>query len=201
MYAVYLRNLYPNIVKYFISFNVFIFLVSCTEATKEEIIVQEEVLKSDTFFPDYYSKDTLSLNVGIDACGEWGGPEDEFKIYMDSLRQYRLNYKRYKMNCDSIWKYYGKNEPLEFQKELLLTNTAKKVISDFLIALMDAKIKERVESNAGSVYCLANNDSTLYIRIHSTERKIEEDFYKFKKSLVFPENRRKEDGIPLDSIW
>lgn len=178
-----------------ICFFIFLLIVSCNKHEAVEnlsVNLNPQTLEED-FFPEYYSKDTLSLNVMIDDCGEWGGPEDEFRIYIDSLRQYRLDFKRYRFNCDSIGKYYGKEKPLEFKKTFILNKVGKKAISDFLVDLMKAKIHENLKSNAGSGYQLFNNDSTLFINVSSTDKRIKEDYYEFKKNIGFSENRKKDD--------
>ncbi len=173
-------------------------MVSCNkyEAAKNLPVEIKTQTEEDDFFPEYYSKDTLSLNVMIDDCGEWGGPEDEFRIYRDSLRQYTMDFKRYSFNCDSIGKYYGIDKPLEFKKTLVMNDSSKKVISIFFVDLMKAKIQENLKSNGGSRYKLFNNDYTLLIDVYSDEKEIEEEYYKFKKGLGFPENRKRENTVP-----
>lgn len=180
--------------KYLNIFIVMLCFVSCTKVKEQKTILPLSQVsdKEDMFFPQYYRKDTLYLNVSIDNCGEWGGPEDKFMIYKDSSRQYKLDFKRYKMNCDSIGEYYGKSKPLEYQKKLVLSSAGKKVISDFLVNIMRAKVEEYNRSNAGSIYEVFNNDSTLFVRVYSRGKRIEEDYYNLKKGLGLPENRKEE---------
>ena len=184
-----------------ICFFIFLLMVSCNKHEAMENLsanLNPQNLEED-FFPEYYSNDTLSLNVMIDDCGEWGGPEDKFRIYIDSLMRYRLDFKRYRFNCDSIGKYYGEEKPIEFEKALILNKDDKKIISGFLVHLMKAKIHEKLESDSGDGYKLFDNDSSLFISIRSTDKRIKEDYYKFKKDLGFPENR-KEDNTEQDVI-
>ena len=186
--------------KYLSLFFLLLGLISCSEVKKQDIIISKKTHQSIKFFPKFYSKDTLRLDVMIDDCGEWGGSEDEFRIYMDSLRQYVLDFKRYKMNCDSISFYYGKQRPLELKKKIVLNDTTKKVISNLLLNIMQGKIEEYNGSNGGSVYQLYTNDSTLFVRVHSTEKQMEEQYYDFKRRLGLPENRKRDNKIiiPVD---
>jgi len=146
--------------------------------------------ENDAFFPEYehgdVKPDTLYLDVRLDNCGEWGGPLEKFRMYVNSQEQYMLEYKRYRFNCDSISAYYGlKNKPLEYKTTIALTARDKKTISDFLENLIEAKISEQVYSNAGSTYHLHNNDSTLNVAVYSEKEKVMEDFYYFKFMLGF----------------
>ena len=166
-------------------------LISCSEVNKHDMIISQQTPLDIGFFPQFNSSDTLFLNVRIDDCGEWGGPEDEYRIYRDSLRRYVLDFERYKMNCDSINFYYSKQKPLELKKKIVLNETTKKVISNLFVNIMQGKIEEYNGSNGGSIYELFTNDSTLFVRVHSAEKQIEKQYYEFKKGLGLPENRKK----------
>ncbi len=177
--------------KYITLFILLVVLSSCCESKMPAVIFSEvEIAESEVFFPHFYWGDTLYLNVEIDDCGEWGGPEDNLIISMDSLRQYVLEFKRYKMDCYSIAEHEN-GKPLEFEKKFILNDTMKVAVSDFLVDIMKAKIEEKADSNAGSTYNLFSNDSALSIRLHSTQKKIEEEYYNFKNDLGLPENRKK----------
>lgn len=177
------------IMKYISLFVALLILASCSENKMQNVVFSEK----EIFFPDFYWGDTLYLNVRIDDCGEWGGPEDNFIISKDSLRHFAVDFKRYKMNCDSISEYYGKDKPHEFEKKFILNEKKQTAVSDFLVDLMKAKIEEEVRSNAGCIYNVFNNDSTLSLRVYSTQKNIEEEYYNFKKDLGLPENRKKEE--------
>ena len=154
-------------------------------------------VKETIFFPRDHSNDTLYFNVSIDDCGEWGGPKEEFIIYIDSSDTYQLNYKRYRFNCDSIGVYAdNRKKLLEFEKTITLDDPEKKVISDFLLDLMQAKIEEEIDSNAGSAYQVFKSDSTLMVDVASTKKDIELSYYKFKSNLSFPQNRKKDNSVP-----
>src|SRR5690606_4015573 len=118
-------------------------------------------------------------------------PEDNFTMSMDSLRQYVLEFKRYKMDCYSIAEYEN-GKPIEFEKKFILNDNMKVAVSDFLVDIMKAKLEEKVDSNAGNAYNLFSNYSVLSIHIKYTQRKIEEEYYNFKNKLGHPENRKKE---------
>lgn len=177
--------------------------VSCTKVKKQDTISPLlQTSDKDMFFPQYYEKDTLFLNVSIDDCGEWGGPEDKFMIYKDSLRRYVLDFERYNMDCDSMIFYHGRPKPLKFKKRIVLNDTTKKAISNLLINMMRAKVEEYNGSNGGSIYEVFNNDSTLLVRVHSTGKKTEEDYYNFKRGLGLPENRKEEikGSVIIDGV-
>lgn len=173
---------------------------SCDRNTNLQL--QENMPEDEEdFFPGFkvgnIHPDTLYLYVQLDDCGEWGGPPEKFRLYVDSLRQYQLEYKRYRFNCDSIGKYYSRKKPLELATTITLNESSKKTVSDFLGKIMRAKISESVDSNAGSIYSIHSNDSTFDVAVYSTKKRIKEDFYIFKKSLGLPENRYQDRAIAI----
>ena len=176
----------------------FMLLASCKDKSNEQItlVSPKAVVADNDFFPMYKGgitkQDTISLFARIDDCGEWGGPEYTFKIYTNSIGQYYLDYKRFKFNCDSIPYYRSlKKLPLEKHTVLLLNKKSKAIISDFFTRLMKAKIKENVNSNAGSMYSLTSSDSTLMVNVYSDKDEIKDDFVQFKKKLGLPYTVRK----------
>lgn len=180
-----------------------VLVLSCEKANRLEQSQTDFSDLKNAFFPEYehsYKKtDTLYLDVQIDNCGEWGGPRNEFKIYVDSENQYLMECRRYRFNCDSIGKYRQLYEkPLEYSRTFVLGSMHKKVVSAFFMNLMQAKISEHNGSNAGCIYWLHNNDSTLDIYVHTEQEKIEEDFYLFKKAFRLPENKKIRIEVPLE---
>lgn len=174
-------------------FLAFLCLISCKQKKVKDYsspMNQVNILEveEEDFFKDYQygdvKRDTLYLNITLDDCGEWGGPKENIKIYVDSKDNYQLEYKRFKFNCDSIGYYYNQRSPLlDYKKVITLNKKEKDIVSSFFVDLMKAKINEEVYSNAGSVYQLFDRDSTLYLDIHSERKTIMKKFLGFKESL------------------
>ncbi|RYJ41376.1 hypothetical protein [Flavobacterium beibuense] len=184
--------------KYIIFISLLSCLISCDTRNKQSDRVETKESPQELFFPNYargdVKNDTLYLEVMIDDCGEFGGPSDNFKVYVDSYRNYRLEYKRFRFNCDSIQYYYElETKPIGLKEDILLNDNKKRILSLFMENLLMGKVSEQVSTNAGSYYHLYNSDSTLNISVHSENGKLENEFYNFKKELGFPENKRKFD--------
>jgi len=164
-------------------------IVSCdNKRERNSVSVRAHDTPDDDFFPKYaggdIKPDTLYLYTMLDDCGEWGGPRDEYKIYVDAANQYRLDFKRFKFNCDSIGYYNSLDRlPLETQKNLVLGTKSKHVVSQYCMQLIKAKIKEKVNSNAGSFYLIRSVDSTLNVRVHSEKQEIKASYLEFKRKL------------------
>lgn len=180
-------------------------VLSCNDTVKTRLAnpISEE---KDSFFLNYKKgdirPDTLYLEVQLDDCGEWGGPPEKFVLYVDSLQHYKLDYKLYRFNCDSVDKYYSlKNKPLDYKASIVLNKKTKKIVSDFFTHILQAKISEQVYSNAGSTYWLYNNDSTLNINVYSEQKEIMEKFRLFKVKLGLPDRGfSREKGIIIETI-
>lgn len=160
---------------------------------KDNVLIDIKITDEDRkyvnqndFFEEYLlyeHPDTIHLYAMIDECGEWGGPKEEMKIYPFSTGEFQLNYRKHKFNCDSISFYYTNDSILDFEKNIILGKEHKKELSDFFLKLMKAKINERVNSNAGSVFWLTNSDSTMILSIHTGKTDIVDSYQSLIKKL------------------
>lgn len=175
--------------KFYTALLVIVAMISCSKRTdKVEPDIEKQYTLDDDFFPEYkggtIKHDTIYLSVVIDDCGEWGGPRDEFKMYVDVSNKYHLNYKRFRFKCDSIGYYNSLGKlPLDKQKDFILNARQKTILSNFYMLLMKAKMKEYVNSNAGSLYSLRSNDSTLNIQVYSNKDEVKDDYINFKRAM------------------
>jgi hypothetical protein len=166
-----------------------LFLVSCNRKSDKSIkALQPDIEIGNQFFPEYAAGDikldTLYLSAIPNDCGEWGGPRDEFKMYVDSVNQYKLEYKRFKFSCDSIAYYRNIKKPILAREKLILIDKKSKVlVSEFFTEILKAKMNQRVPSNAGSWYWLRSRDSTLNIEVYSDRDEIKNKFLRFKKDI------------------
>lgn len=178
--------------KFIILFSVLIGISSC-DKQKDDVLVDIKITDEDRkyvnkndFFEEYLlykNSDTILLYTMIDKCGEWGGPKEEMKIFPIFTGEFQLNYRKHKFNCDSISFYYNNNSILDFEKKIILGKENKKELSDFFLKLMKAKINERVNSNAGSVFSLVNSDSTIVLYIHTGKTDIVDSYQSLIKKL------------------
>ncbi|GEM_PF-2480698 len=171
---------------------VFFFFFSCYK--KDEALVditlnsqEREYINKNDFFEEYkygdIKPDTIYLSVIIDDCGEWGGPREFFKIYVNKENEFVLHFDKYKFNCDSISYYYNNDTILDIENKILLKDKEKQALSEFFKELMNAKIQEKLNSNAGSIFILHNTDSTMNVSIHTDKTNIVEKFNLLKKEL------------------
>lgn len=172
-----------------ISTYIFIFfLISCNQKNKQEEIFEIKLdsnftyVNESDFFEDN-SLDSISLYVMDDICGEWGGPEEKIEIFSNSIGDKVLNYKKYKFNCDSIHFYYNSKPIFDYEKSIILSDYEKGKISYFFEKLIKAKIQEKHRGNAGKIFYLKNNDSTLLISILTDKTDISESFNELKSDL------------------
>lgn len=171
---------------------VLLFLFSCGNMDKHSIEYRFKNLRLDAdpnaFFPSL-GKDTLNLMVMIDDCGEFGGPQDDYQLYLDSEQHYHLDYKRYKCDCDSIHNYrpFEKRQPFETGKNLTLKDKDKKAIKRFLGELMKAKMTEEIYSNTGSLYHVySKKKHSIDLYIYTQNKQTEKEYAVFKKKLGLP---------------
>jgi len=164
-------------------------MVSCNkESDTEANELTQKIKNGNEFFPEYavgdVKLDTLYLSVIPDDCGEWGGPRDEFKMYVDSVNHYNLEYKGFKFSCDSIDYYRNIRKPVLARRELLLLDAkSKDFLSDFFTEILKAKMQQKVHANAGSWLWLRSRDSTLNIEVYSGKDEIKKNFLMLKNNL------------------
>ena len=109
----------------------------------------------------------LFINAEFCECGEWGGHEENMVIYAKKDKEFYLDYKRFKVNCDSLSSYYGTPDfqKLILNKTLKLNEANKISISNYIQRMAKSKIEERHSGNAGNYFSVIKSDSTLIIEV------------------------------------
>ena len=149
------------------------FLISCdpsdtSDKSKEKISIffDEAVLGGN----GYDGK--LLIEATFSECGEWGGHEEKMIVFGKPDKEIYLNYRKFKVNCDSIGAYYGTPDfqKLEFEKILKLNEANKKSISAYILRMVKSKMKERFPGHAGNHFLVINSDSTLFIDVYDDKK-------------------------------
>ncbi|UUV20962.1 hypothetical protein [Paenimyroides aestuarii] len=172
-----------------ISFCLFLLSISVFSCKKEESVITDMGIYSDRFFIDenaFFEQmsldDTLTCYIMLDKCGEWGGPQEYYKIYQTHKDSTYLKYYWFDMDCDSnrIWR-----DSMRFHEKspILLTQKDKKYLSNLFLLIMKGKITEKVGSNAGDNVHLFSKDSTLNVSFHTDNDLFERDYKQIKNQL------------------
>lgn len=172
-----------------ILFLLFTVIFSCDKHNEKVIekISNKQNTEEIFFFPKYKfgdkKLDTLFLYVQLDDCGEWGGPKEDFKIYVNKENSYILNYKKYIFDCDSIGKHYSLPQKLDYSRNIVLKENDKKLIRSYILNLIEQKIMEEDTDHSANYFVLKNQDSTLNIVLASSKIQARETFMKLKTKL------------------
>ncbi len=145
------------------------FLFACNHSASTDNTIET----INTFFDEAdlgaFGSDTrLFLNAKFSECGEWGGHEEKMIVFAKEDKEFYLNYKKFKVNCDSIGKYYGRPgfQKLEVEKTLKLNDANKKSISGYIQRMAKSKVEERYLGHAGNSFSVMKSDSTLIIDVY-----------------------------------
>ena len=148
------------------------FLSACNHSTSTDKQTDNSIETINTFFDEAdlgaFGSDTrLFLNAQFSECGEWGGHEEKMVVFAKEDKEFYLNYKKFKVVCDSIGKYYGTPDfqKLEIEKTLKLNDVNKKSISGYIQRMVKSKVEERHPGHAGNLFSVIKSDSTLVINV------------------------------------
>jgi hypothetical protein len=118
---------------------------------------------SKSFFPSYFSKDTLIIEAQYSECGEWGGHKEMIKVFAKDTTFFA---EYFKFTTDCSMDKYG-NLSLKKEKHITceITESDKEALRNYFHQLLSSKITER----SGMRYdCLSirNTDSSLLIKVY-----------------------------------
>lgn len=154
---------------------------SCTNERTESI---------NKFFDEFDlgaggSNTKLIIKATFSECGEWGGHNENMEIYAKEDKEFYLDYKKYKVNCDSISMNYGKPsfQKLVLVKSIKLNQINKKAISNYMQRMIKSKIEERYPGETGNLFSVLKSDSTLIIQVYDNKYYDLESYNKLLKEL------------------
>lgn len=134
----------------------------------------------------YNNKDTIFIKSRFTDCGEWGGHEEMMKIYR-SGKNINLNYTRFEVNCgvrDSVGSIIQKKE---LNKNILLSNSQKLIVMNYITALMKFQFLDKEISNSGNFFYLTNTKENLKLSIWGNNPLFIGYYNNLMSSLGFPE--------------
>jgi hypothetical protein len=141
-----------------------------------------------------FGSDTkLLINASFSECGEWGGRNENIIIYANKVdKEIYLNYRKYKVNCDSISTSYGTPyfQKIDSEKTIQLNQENKKSISRFIQRMIKSKIEERFPGHAGNSFSVLKTDSTLLIKVYDNKTYDTESYYKLLVELNLLESQK-----------
>jgi hypothetical protein len=147
-----------------------IFLASC---------LNQETLSLNELEIDFFDSElnwasnepVLKIYFESKECGEWGGHKEHLTVSKKNNRKYKLEYKKYKVNCDSIVKEFNgigyifrPINTLDSKKEIEIKKNEKQAILNFSFDMIKSKFnEEELTSHAEVTMSICNSDSTFYI--------------------------------------
>jgi hypothetical protein len=161
-------------------------LTACNQKQKTEHYSRNSITFFDPIkFSAPYIKNTFKIEARFSECGEWGGHKEEIFIFADSSRIFYATYKVFPFNCDSLPYYdYKENLTPTINKTIVLNETTKKSIIDYILRLTQSKITERFPGQAGNFFSVANSDSTFYIQVYDSKEFDIESFRQLVMELL-----------------
>ena len=132
------------------------------------------------------------ITASFDECGEWGG-HDEILEFFGKDNQVYLNYRKSRVDCNTISELYSDPEFHQWIKNdtIKLTNNHKKAINTYLKTLIDSKLNESYVGHSGRTFSAFKTDSTFNIEVFNT------DDYKIN-TLNFNQLLQ---SFKLDTVW
>lgn len=137
---------------------------------------QEDKLSLDFFEKELNwasNEPVLKIYFESKECGEWGGHEEYMTVLKKNSQKYKLEYKKYQVNCDSMIKVFNgigylirPLNTLIIEKEIDINHNEKQAILDFSVNMVESKFKEEALSHAEIKMSICNSDSTFYIWKH-----------------------------------
>jgi len=148
-----------------------ILLTACNPKQQTEHYSRNSITFFDPIkFSTQNNKNTFKIEARFSECGEWGGHKEEIIIFADTSRMFYATYKVFPFNCDSLPYYnYKENLTPTIIKTIVLNDTTKKSIIDYILRLTQSKITERFPGHAGNFFSIANSDSTFYIQVYDSK--------------------------------
>ncbi len=158
-------------------------LAACSQQQEKKEDDRKNIVFFDSIEPSAINQgNNLKIEARFSECGEWGGHKEDIIITLKEDKRFYATYKIFPFNCDSLDYYYA-NEKIApvFTKTILLNDTSKKSIINYIQRLMESKITEKFPGHAGNFFSVVNSDSTFFIQVY--DRK-EFDIKSFKQLIT-----------------
>lgn len=169
---------------------------ACNTSTHSDKQSGNAIEPINNFFTDWDlgssgSKTRLLLNARFSECGEWGGHNEKMVVYAKADREFYLDYQKFKVNCDSIGKYYGTSsfQKLEFEKTIKLNQSNKESISNYIQRMIKSKVGERFPGHTGNSFTILKSDSTLLIEVYDDKEYDLMSYNKLQTELKLPKTK------------
>jgi hypothetical protein len=133
----------------------------------------------------FNKSNSFMISAGFCECGEWGGHDEEVKIFADSNSILYANHLVYDYNCDSARAHgYSQRLGISSTETVELNKFKKDCIVEFIQTMLNAKIDELpIQSHATNSYTASLSDSTLIISIADNSYTMHDNYKKPIKLL------------------
>jgi len=149
-------------------------IISCSKKEEDKKVVVNN--KSVIFF------DPLSLGAsGVDAnlkisayfseCGEWGGHQEELRIFSKegNYKDQFLVYTKTSIDCDKRDSKGHNIQKVVVEKTIKLTDSDKRSLIAYMKRMIESKVRERFPGHAGDQFSIVNADSTFIIEVYDKD--------------------------------
>jgi len=155
----------------------FLILISCRK--NPESATMEYALKNVLHY-----QDTLILKSRFEDCGEWGGHEEEMKVYR-SGKEIILNYIRYSVNCSERNGSGSIIQHKESSDRLYLSDSQNRAVMDYVTALMKLKFMQQPVGNSGNRFSVENTAGDLHLSCYGSSDVLLENYNILMEELHF----------------
>ena len=141
------------------------FILSCKKEQKN--IVNEFNFNN---LSEINYQDTLYIKSKFSECGEWGGHDEIFKIFNIKERKTKLQFERNEVK-DCFDKSKG-GEILQtstIKKELILSDSQKQALMNYINDLMKSKFIENPISHSGNRFSVEDSKGNLEISVFGNQ--------------------------------
>lgn len=154
-----------------------IFLISCYEDSRQKYT-------NYAFKNVLHYQDTLIFKSRFEDCGEWGGHEEEMKIYR-SGKEIILHYIRYSVNCSER---NGSGSIIQHKKSsdrLYLSDSQNRAVMDYMTALMKLKFMQQPVGNSGNRFSVENTAGDLRLSCYGSSNVLLDNYNILMEQLHF----------------
>ncbi len=155
----------------------FLILISCHKNPKSATI--EYAFKNVLHY-----KDTLILKSRFEDCGEWGGHEEEMRVYR-SGREIVLSYIKYRVNCSERNTSGSIIQHKESSDRFYLSDSQCKAIMDHMTALMELKFINHPIGNSGNKFSVVNTAGDLHLSCYGSSDLLLDNYNILMEQLHF----------------
>jgi hypothetical protein len=167
----------------------FIFLLSIQTSCIENNSTLTKNVRSDFINP--FSEGNLDNNKELKVfarfseCGEWGGHEEELKVYTDVNNIFFAKHIIYSVNCDAARNSgFSKNSGIVSDKKVQLTHDKKELVNKYLQNLVKAKNGEHtIVGHASNYFSATLSDSSYHIEFREDAESISKEYAKLISAL------------------